>query len=92
MPARNAAERRRIDPACPDTLREQIYSVILANLRGAKVLRGTTLEGAVREYCPQAYEIAAGEGFELRLDDKKNTPDALLTGDWCIEIRRRTPN
>ena len=78
----------RIDPDCPEELHMKLRAELAARIVGQGVYRGETLDHLVKRVCPAVFDIAAAEGFKLRLDLPENTHKALCKGRLYLVIRK----
>jgi hypothetical protein len=85
---------KRIDPACSLELRREIDAVLASAIskRRLEFRPGDTVEHVFRSVVPEAYAVAAREGFVLSFDLPDMTPQALARGVIAYSIKRRPLN
>jgi hypothetical protein len=85
---------KRIDPACSLELRREIDAVLASAIskRRLEFRPGDTVERVFRSIVPEAYAVAAREGFVLSFDLPDMTPQALARGIVAYSLQRAVLN
>ena len=79
---------KRVDPACPPEVANEIRAHLAAGVSGQGILRGETLGQLVDRVCPEVYGAVERYGFRITFDMPENSHRALCKGRLNYVIRR----